>query len=213
MIEKIKLLQCVIIMITISLTGCASIIFDKQHQPVYYTISYKPEQIPTNLPHKVNILIWNFSAAKPYDSTCMMVEENRCIKKSNIYYWISDPGTMLKDRLITDLETDNSVNIIYPEKTKNLSYFYLTGRIEKWAWVKSKSGKYYADLSVILKLWKKDSSEILFKKRYHLKTRPATSNTPEAFSTGMSSLVKKLSIQFRKDLYNILQQITFTHSS
>ncbi len=205
MTNRIRLLSCIIIMITTSLAGCSGIIFHKQHQPIYYTISYESEQVPANLPHKVNIRIWSFSAAKPYDSTWMIVEENRRIEKSNTYYWISDPGTMLKDRLITDLETDNIVNVVYPERTKNISCFNLTGRVEKWAWVKSKSGKYYAELSVILELWQRNSSEILLKKIYHLKTTPINSNTPEAFSTSMSKLVKKLSIRFRKDLYNVLK--------
>ncbi len=193
------------------LPSCSNVIFETQPHPIYYTIEYETKPIlPPASCHRSEknyLMVWDFDSSNPYETTKMVVlKGSHKIERSSKHQWICEPATLLKDKLLKDLENDRFVMAVIPWMHGIPYQYNLTGRIEKWAWVESKK-HYHAEISVLLQVWSEENRKLIFKKVYTLQGPESNINTPDAFVSQISQLVRKLSERFRRDFYTRLCEI------
>jgi uncharacterized lipoprotein YmbA len=182
-------------------TGCSSILIKSTPAPSYYQIEYAPYSPSCSAGFQQGVRIWPFTASPPFDRSEMVVERDaRQVELAGNDLWVATPGTLLAQSLIRDLSGGDLFPLVVGSDDPTVVPFELTGHIYDFAWQKSNSAM-RAKLHVEVDLLDTtQGSKKLFHSDYDLRSKPFVDNSPRAFASGMSDLVRQFSRKLSADL-------------
>ncbi|MBW1975305.1 MAG: hypothetical protein JRI45_07010 [Deltaproteobacteria bacterium] len=195
--------------------GCGGGLFLNEEAPVFYTISYDVtsacDALCSHMEQPITIAVWDFDADSPYNKDGMVVKAGEFgISQSARNYWVARPGKILADCLVRDLNEESCFYAAVVQSLNMPAVLNVSGRIEKWVWNRVARGRYRAELTVFMQVWRtktdKPTSRLLFKKKYIFYHDATNENSAELFASQMSLLVNKLSKQFRRDFCSYLKK-------
>lgn len=182
----------------------------QQSVPLFYSLSYSYLPVSSEIARQCenkqpSVRVLPLHAVAPYNNTKMVVEIPPVeIRQSESHRWIANPAYLFRDWLIRDTSSDGIVYVLESTIVGHNDFYNVSGRIEKWSLISLPDGGYRAALTVLLQVWKKSSSAIVFSKRYSYLSENVGEKKPEVFAELMSKLVVQASSEFRRDLYTAL---------
>lgn len=145
--------------------------------------------------------VFNFQALHPFGERQMVVEVPPVgIQLSANHQWIAPPPVLIRDVLVRDFSSDGKFKVVEAEFVGSGPLYGISGRVEKFSWVKLERERFRAELEVTLQLWSENFRRVVLSKRYSYKSSEEKENLPEVFASSMSRLVERLSYDFRRDL-------------
>ncbi len=197
-----KISGFILFLVSLSVTGCSSLIFPSSSPPVYYQLDHKTTTTPCPVKFGESVRIWRFGAAGPYDHRDMVViRDGREISVSRAFQWIAAPGAMISDILYRDLSTGGLFPQVVTANDPAQVPLDMTGRIEVFAWEREGDvSRAVLEMEVSMTENGSASGE-LFHKSYSLKSEPESGEGSSAdFVRAMGSLVDEISVRIRRDL-------------
>lgn len=182
------------------LPGCLQSIFPKAPPPQYYRIDYPFQPSGCAEPFPATVRVWPLNASAPYDREQMVATSpSRQVFFSSHYQWIAPAGDMVANDLTRDLSAGKVFENVASAGSFMPAAYAMSGQIYRFDLQKSGSSS-NALLDLEISLWREKPRTVIFRKHFHYKSPPLTSNSPGEFAAAMSGLVSRLSIELRDDL-------------
>jgi ABC-type uncharacterized transport system auxiliary subunit len=181
--------------------GCSSLLVSSSAPPVYYQLEYAPAETDCAREFHEGVRVWEFTTSSPFNRPQMVViEKEGEVLYSSAYQWVANPGTMVAQCLLRDLNRGALfAQAVSPDSPVSVP-LELTGHIFVFAWDKNES-EVRAELQVQVTLVRSAKpGKILFRQNYSLKSEPFVKNTAADFAQAMSRLVDDFSKRLRRDL-------------
>lgn len=205
------LLTCLFLIVFAGLlTGC----FSRSKAPYLvdqYMLNYaSPVPRDAGRPDEA-IKIQRFSVAQEYNSLAM-VYRPESFKRATYNYsrWMVNPGDMVTDYLIRDMEKAHIFRAVFSYRDSQLGRFLVDGGVTDFMEIdEGDAQKAVLGLNIILIDQNQTdiTKRVLFQKTYR-QEEPMTSRTPEALAQGASMAMQRLSEAVMNDISNAVKDLS-----
>ena len=182
------------------LSGCPQSLFPGSPPPQYYRIDYPFQPSICARPFPATVRVWPLSALAPWDREQMIATSPDLeIRFSSHYQWVAPAGDMIANDLMRDLSMGKVFENVAPPGGFMPAAYGMSGQVYRFDLEKSgASSNALIDLEITL--WLEKPRTVIFRKHFHYRSPPLTSNGPGEFAQAMSTLVSRLSVDLRNDL-------------